>query len=314
MGIYRKELKMNINYDYFKAFYYVATSGSMGKASEIMSLTPPTITKTIQNLEEQLNCQLFVRTSKGVQLTEAGETLLEYVRPGLNLLVAGANEISQLNSLEYGSVKFVMSEAAAHYFALPEVFGAFCKTYPKIRLVIRHMPRKEALNSILLKENDFAILGLSEKEQYRNFNIQEIYPSDNIPIVGKPLKKLAEKPISIEELDRNYPLIFTHAGFSIREYYEDMFRRHGLTFHPNIETPTLDIQLRAIHLGLGYSFVPYPHVKQAIEDGDLYQLKIQGEKDYKRTVCLLTAKDIPVSKAAKALIDIILNESKKNNH
>lgn len=303
---------MDVNYEYYKAFYYVATSGSMGKAAEIMSLTPPTITKTIQNLEEQLNCQLFVRTTKGALLTEAGETLLEYVRPGLNLLSAGANEISQLNSLEGGSVKFVMSEAAAHYFALPEVFGAFCNTYPKIRLVIRHMPRKQALESLLLKENDFVIIGLSDTEQYRNFNIQEIYVSDNIPIVGKPLQKLAENPITLEELGANYPLIFTHAGFSIREHYEDMFRRHGLSFHPNIETPTLDIQLKAIYLGLGYSFVPFPHVKKAIEEKELFKLNIIGEKDYKRTVCLLTAKDIPVSKAAQALIDIILNASTEN--
>lgn len=131
---------MSVNLEYYRTFYNVVNHGSMRKAAEAMHLTPPTVTKTIQMLEQQLDCQLFTRTTKGITLTAAGETLYAHVQPGLNLLNAGEHEINMLNSLESGTVRFAMGEATAHYFTLPAVFGTFCARYPKIKLSIKHLP------------------------------------------------------------------------------------------------------------------------------------------------------------------------------
>ena len=296
---------MAVNLEYYRTFYCVATCGSMGKAAEMMCLTPPTITKTIQALEQQLDCQLFIRTSKGIHLTAAGEALLAHVKPGLSLLNAGEHEISLLNSLEGGTVRLGMSEAAAHYFTMPAVFGKFCSQYPKIRLLIKHFPAKEAQDALLAGDLDFAILGLQEDDTLADFDVHKIYRSDNVPVVGDKYRFLADAPVSLETL-AEYPLIFTHSGFSIREYYETLYKRHGLEFQPNIETPTLDIQIKAVQLGLGYSFVPYPHIKDALARQELFLLDIIGEHVLERSVSLLTAKDIPLSRAAQALVDILL--------
>lgn len=296
---------MSVNLEYYRAFYFVATMGSMGKAAEHMCLTPPTITKTIQALEQQLGCQLFTRSAKGVRLTAAGESLLLRVKPALNLLDAGEHEIQMLNTLEGGTVRLAMSEAAAHYFTMPAVLETFCIRYPKIRLIIKHLPFLAAKNAILSGDIDFAILGLRADYSDRLFDTHHIYRSDNVAVVGKKYAFLADGPIPFDKLQQ-YPLIFTQAGYSIREYYEKMYKRLGYEFHPNIETPTLDIQLKAVRLGLGYSFVPYPHVKEAIENGELFMLDIENEKVYERSVSLLTPRDIPMSRAAQALIDILL--------
>src|SRR5690554_650256 len=125
---------MTVNLEYYRTFYKVATLGSMGRAAEEMHLTPPTITKTIQALEQQLNCQLFTRSVKGAHLTAAGEALFTRVEPGLLLLDSGEREINLINSLEGGTVRIGMSEAAACYFTMPAVFGTFCNRYPKVKL------------------------------------------------------------------------------------------------------------------------------------------------------------------------------------
>ena len=294
-----------VNLEYYRAFYHVATLGSMGKAAEVMCLTPPTVTKTIQALEQQLGCQLFTRSSKGVKLTAAGEVLLARVKPGLNLFDAGEHEINMLNSLEGGAVRIGMSEAAAHYFTMPAVFGNFCTRYPKVRLIIRHLSNTEAKQAILSGEIDFAIMSVTDKSDDKDFDKAPLYYSVNIPVVGSKYAYLAERAVTLEELS-SIPLIFVRAGYSIRAYYEKMYADHGLEFKPNIETPTLDIQLTAVKLGLGYSFVPHSHVKSHLEDGTLYRLKIKGNKDLRRSVSLLTAKDIPMSRAAQTLVDVLL--------
>lgn len=296
---------MAVNLEYYRTFYHVATEGSMGKAAERMCLTPPTVTKTIQALEQQLGCQLFTRSAKGVRLTAAGEALYAHVKPGLNLLDSGETEVSMLNSLEGGKVRIGMSEAAAHYFTMPAVFETFCTRYPKVQLEIKHLPTPAAMEAILAGDIDFAILGLKNTEATKDFDVYKIYRSDNIPVVGRKYAALAEKPITLEQL-ASLPLIFVQSGYSIREYYEKLYNRSGLEFKPNIETPTLDIQLTAVRLGLGYSFVPYPHVKKALAEGDLYMLDLTGEKVLERYVCLLTARERPMSRAAQALVDILV--------
>lgn len=296
---------MAVNLEYYRTFYHVATEGSMGKAAERMCLTPPTVTKTVQALEQQLGCRLFTRSAKGVRLTAEGEALYAHVKPGLNLLDSGETEVNMLNSLEGGKVRFGMSEAAAHYFTMPAVFETFCTRYPKVQLVIRHLPTSDAREALLSGDIDFAILGLQEPEVGGDFDLYRIYRSDNVAVVGEKYAHLAKKPLTMEELAA-LPLIFVQSGYSIREYYEQLYKKYGLEFKPNIETPTLDIQLKAVRLGLGYSFVPYPHIQESLANGSLYALEIEGEKMLERYVCLLTAKERPMSRAAQALVDILM--------
>ncbi len=296
---------MSVTLDYYRSFYSVAVTGSVTRAAEKLCLTPPTVTKAIQALEQQLNCQLFIRSARGMRLSAEGETLLARVKPGLALLDAGEQEIHMLTSLEGGTVRAAMSEAAAHYFSMPAVIGAFCEKYPMVKLLIRHLTASEAEQAILSGDIDLAVMGISDPGNTDDFDYHRIYRSDNIPVVGKKYASLAEREISLEELYA-YPLVFTHQGYSIREHYSSLYGRHGLDFVPKIETPTLDIQIKAVILGLGYSFVPFPYARENLACGELFRLRIAGEKDLERHVSLITPKRLPMSRAAKALQEILL--------
>ena len=65
---------MAVTLEYYRSFYAVACSGSVTKAAETLCLTPPTVTKAIQALEQQLDCQLFIRSARGMRLSAEGET------------------------------------------------------------------------------------------------------------------------------------------------------------------------------------------------------------------------------------------------
>ena len=79
---------MNVNFEYYKIFYYVAKDGSFTKAARALGSTQPNVTRAMNCLEQQLNTTLFIRTNRGVQLTPEGERLYIPHRKPLNPLKA----------------------------------------------------------------------------------------------------------------------------------------------------------------------------------------------------------------------------------
>ena len=66
---------MEITYDYYRIFYYVAMYKSFSKAAKVLMSNQPNITHFMNNLENQLGCKLFVRSNRGVTLTAEGEAI-----------------------------------------------------------------------------------------------------------------------------------------------------------------------------------------------------------------------------------------------
>ena len=60
---------MNLNFDYYKVFYYVSKYGSLTRAAHVLMTSQPAVTRTIHNLENELGCRLFIRSKTGVELT-----------------------------------------------------------------------------------------------------------------------------------------------------------------------------------------------------------------------------------------------------
>ena len=76
---------MDINYELYKVFYYVAVTLSFSEASKQLFISQSAVSQSIKVLEKKLNQQLFVRSTKKVYLTPEGETLLRYVEPAIVL-------------------------------------------------------------------------------------------------------------------------------------------------------------------------------------------------------------------------------------
>lgn len=74
---------MNINFELYKYFFYVAKTTSVSKAANSLGVTQSAVSQAIKNLEWLLDKKLFLRTSKGMQLTNEGEFLYSYIRNGI---------------------------------------------------------------------------------------------------------------------------------------------------------------------------------------------------------------------------------------
>ena len=80
---------MNVNYDYYRIFYYVAKCGNLSQAARELVNNQPNLTRSIKNLEAELGCTLFSRTNRGLILTPEGEALYRHIRVAFAEIEAG---------------------------------------------------------------------------------------------------------------------------------------------------------------------------------------------------------------------------------
>ena len=84
---------MDINYELYKVFYYVASSLSFSEASKKLFISQSAVSQSIKTLEKKLDQPLFIRSTKKVQLTPAGKILLKHIEPAMNLIARGENQL-----------------------------------------------------------------------------------------------------------------------------------------------------------------------------------------------------------------------------
>ena len=83
---------MNIDFELYRVFYTVANNGNITKASEELNISQPAISKSIKNLEEQLGGNLFVRTKRGVILTDEGKEFYSYIKQAIEYINNAENK------------------------------------------------------------------------------------------------------------------------------------------------------------------------------------------------------------------------------
>ena len=90
---------MNSNFEYYKVFYYVSKYENLTKAESALKTSQPAVTRTIQNLENELGCRLFTRSKTGMKLTPEGKIFYEYIAAGCAQFFRGENNLSNMITL-----------------------------------------------------------------------------------------------------------------------------------------------------------------------------------------------------------------------
>ena len=93
---------MYVDWEYYKIFYYVAKYQNFTRAARVLGNNQPNITHSMNRLESQLNCVLFIRSNRGVTLTPEGEY------PGIRLRISNHSTPQALQAVKNGEVDFAI--------------------------------------------------------------------------------------------------------------------------------------------------------------------------------------------------------------
>lgn len=300
---------MEINYDYYRIFYYVAKYKSFTQAAHALLNNQPNITRSMNNLENQLGCQLFIRSNRGVELTPEGERLFSHVSIAYRQLQAAEMELGQNRELQSGSVSVGVSSSALHEVLLP-VLPGFRKLFPGIRLRLISAGKAQAVPLLKKERIDFALTTLSKEEgeaeaPFRETPLKEFR---EILIGSKQYGFLAERPRRLSELS-GFPLITLGKAAGSFEDYRSFYQSLGLSLSSDIEAASAEQILSLVQNGLGIGFLSEHLAQTALEARAVIQIPL-AEKLPVRRCSLIEDSSRSLGQPAAHLIKLLLEQSK----
>ena len=295
---------MNVNFEYYKIFYYVAKYHNFTKAARALCNSQPNVTRAMNCLEHELNCTLFVRTNRGVHLTPEGERLYTRVSVAVQQLQTAEEELSESVGLEHGSVSIGASETALNIYLLDRLHK-FHLEYPGVRLKLCNDSTPEAIRSVRSGEIDFAVVTTPVKvevplKETRLRSFQEIL------VGGKTFTALASQELSLKDL-KDYPLISLGRETTTYHFYEKLFLEHGAELVPDTEAATTDQVLPLVKNELGLAFLPEEMAEEALKKHEIIQMDLK-EGIPSRYVCMIYDAKRPMSAAAQKLKKLLQKE------
>ena len=291
---------MDINYELYKVFYHVAVTLSFSEASKQLFISQSAVSQSIKVLEKKLNQNLFIRSTKRVQLTPEGEILLRHIEPAINLIKRGENQIMEANSLGGGQLRIGASDTLCRYFLIPYL-RRFHKDHPDVRIKIIN---STSIGCAELLENGQAELIVTNYPNSRlssHTKLQTVLEFRDIFVANPDYFSMGRKPLSLEAL-LNYPILMLAPKSTTSEYLHQVFAAQGLKLLPEVELNSNDLLIDLARIGLGIAFVPDFCIPK--DEKQLFILKLSETLPVRQLV-VVHNENLPVSQAAKQFMDML---------
>ena len=271
---------MDINYELYKVFYHVATTLSFSEASKQLFISQSAVSQSIKVLEKKLGISLFIRSTKRVQLTPEGETLLRHVEPAVNLIGRGEAQILEAGPMGGGQLRIGASDTICRYFLVPYL-KQFHKTWPNVHIKVTNQTSIQCVDLLEAGQVDLIVTNF---HSFRDVFIasREYYP------------ELSNGSIPLKDL-LDYPILMLDRKSTTSEFLHNLFQQYQLDLVPEIELGSNDLLLDLANIGLGIAFVPDYCVAH---QNTLFQVEIQQELPTRQLVIAHNA-HLPVSQASR---------------
>lgn len=296
---------MNIDFELYKIFYTVARYSNITKASKILHISQPAISKSIKKLEDQLCGQLFIRTKKGVVLTEEGKEFYSYIEQAIEFITSAENKFSDLINLNTGCIKIGINSTLAKHFLMPYL-NFFHTNYPNIDIKIISGLTKDLISKLKNGLVDLVILNTHNKIYTNDIKLIECQTIADCFIANKNYSKLLSNDISLKELT-NYPLILQAPNSNSRCFLEDLGNKYKVSFSPTMEIASHSIIVELVKAGFGIGFTTKEFIKKELDNHEVFEIKLK-EKIPNRSISIAISNNHLPNFSVKKFIEIVTNK------
>lgn len=288
---------MDINFELYKVFYYVATTLSFSEAANRLYISQSAVSQSIKTLEKKLNRTLFIRNTKKVSLTPEGELLLRHVEPAMNLIHQG--EI-RLNDIEEngGHLRIGASDTICRYFLVPYL-EKFHKKYPGVQIKVTNATSIHSVE--LLESGQVDLIFVNSPNSYLRdvASAHKIRTFRDVFIANHSFEELKDKCITLKQL-LQYPILMLDKKSTTSEFLHVFFQKHQLDLVPEIELSSNDLLIDLASIGLGIACIPDYCIPDKSRGLFIVETK---EKLPERELVIAHNDHIPASKAVSEFLN-----------
>lgn len=283
---------MDINYELLKIFNAVASIGNISQAAKNLHISQPAVTQSIHTLENNIGGVLFIRTPKGVILTEEGKELYSYIKEGVNYFNNGINKFESLKKLETGTVKIGASAVISEYFLMPYI-KEYTTKYPNIKISITNN-----LTENLVKElrNGSLDIIITSEVQDKDIKFNELTKIQDIFVGTKEYNSF--------DITKDKLLIQKNPS-EIRKNFDQYIKQNNIDPNIYMEIVSHNLLVKYAKNGFGVALLTKEFIKEDLGK-DLFEIKTNLNIPKRKLGYSIKENSIP-SFATKELIKVLNN-------
>ena len=289
-------------------FIVIAEEKQISAAAKKLYMSQPPLSQQLKNMEASLGEQLFERSGKFLELTEAGKTLYKYALQITQMMEEARNEVADVGGgidgrLAVGINTFSLGN-------LNEVFHQYRSMYPKIKYKIQQ--NESSLLCYLLKQREIEMAIVRLPLEIDEFTLQHLY-SEPFYVITSKEKKLFTGDATLEEVSR-YPLVLPSIeGLGVYYSIHEAFSKAKIQPEIIAEFSDLKLMMELVSTDFGISIVP-ESLLHLYKEYPVHIHKIADSEQLSGDIGLIWLKDHRLSKAAQNFIDVLTANIDKGNN
>jgi DNA-binding transcriptional LysR family regulator len=285
----------------------VAKGGSFKNAAQSLFLTQPAVSLQIQNLEKQLKTNLFDRTKKQIELTEAGTLLLRYSNRILALCEESSRVLDDLSELQSGKLVIGASQTTGTYL-MPKIIGLFQQKYPNINVQLNVDSTRKVAWHLMNRQVDIGIVGGKIPKELRKILEITPYVEDELALIVPPSHPYVKLECIKKEDLYDLKFISLNSYSTIRTVVDDTLSKNGIDvtrLKVEMELNSIEAIKNAVQSSLGAAFVSVSAITKELELNLLNCVRIEDVK-INRKLCIILNPNRYKSKASENFTKEIL--------
>jgi DNA-binding transcriptional LysR family regulator len=283
------------------AFCAVVERRSFSQAAERLHVTQPAVSLQVRALEKRLGTQLFDRSGRQVEPTEAGWRLYRGAQRLLALEEQLVSDVAASSEGELEGHLVIGASTGPAAIVLPVLLCEFQKEHPRTRVVLTVSDTQTVVEHVATRELELGIVGAARRHRGVRF---EPFFSDQVILACPPGHRFAGRTVTLEEL-RDEPLILMQEGAGVRQIVEDALRKRATRLRDldvRLELGLQESVRRAVEAGYGVTFISRAAIESNLEAGTLVEARVR-DLELTREISLARAVGRARSRVAEAFVE-----------
>ena len=294
-----------LNFHQLYIFFAVASHRSFSRAAESLNITPPAVSIQVQELEKFLGAALFHRRTRGLRITEVGETVFAYAQQIFSLSGKLLESLEEIHNLQTGRLALGASTTPGEYL-LPLAVGRFRQLYPGISVELSIANTRTITQRILNQELDLGMVGRHPTAGLDELGIID-YMEDEIVLVAAPTHPLAQQDRVTAAQVAETGLILREPGSATRNTAEEAFNALGLAPEAALSLGSNEALKQAAMAGGGVAVISRMGVTAEIRAEMLVILPVV-DWDCRRPLTLIYPRERQLSPSKQAFLEYLQSE------
>ena len=258
----------------YRIFYEVARCGNISRAAKELYISQPAISKAIGKLEESLGTRLFLRNSRGVQLTPEGNVLFQHVAAAFDSLSRGEKELKRIHDFHIGQLKIGVSNTLCKYVLLPYL-KSFVEKYPHVNITIESQSTAHTLEMLEARKIDIGLVAEPRARRGLNFTpVMEIH--DGFVCTPAYMENLTLREGPAPDIFKTGNIMLLDCSNMSRKHLDTYLSDRDIEVNQLLEVTDMALLIEFARIGLGIACVILDFVSDDLKNGTLIEVPLDA--------------------------------------